>query len=179
MCRFIFIDFNCAFRYFGYLWTDSNLQAWHLRSVKWHSKYMYMNAWHQTLSRAGTRFLLSGFVWPLLWFLLYTLNLVWYISVIKMLAFFGLTHLLIEVKYDLVRLIQHFLDKMNGTGKFKLDVERGRMWAWCLQVFLLKIMCYWHWYGRAQVVNFSKTKLKSHKLISIQLKYLHISVLSL
>lgn len=41
-----------------------------------------------------------------------------------MLAFFGLTHLLIEVKYDLVRLIQHFLDKMNGTGKFKLDVER-------------------------------------------------------
>lgn len=42
-----------------------------------------------------------------------------------MLAFFGLTHLLIEVKYDLVRLIQHFLDKMNGTGKFKLDVERG------------------------------------------------------
>lgn len=42
-----------------------------------------------------------------------------------MLAFFGLTHLLIEVKYDLVRLIQHFLDKMNGTGKLKLDVERG------------------------------------------------------
>lgn len=75
LCRFIFI----AFRYFGYLWTDSNLQAWHLWSVKWHSKYMYMNAWHQTLSRAGTRFLLSRFVWPLLWFLLYTLNLVWYI----------------------------------------------------------------------------------------------------
>lgn len=50
---------------------------------------------------------------------------------------FGLTYSLIEVKYDLVRPIQHFLDKMNGTGQLEMEVERGG--AWYLQVFLLKI----------------------------------------
>lgn len=38
---------------------------------------------------------------------------------------FGLTYSLIEVKYDLVRPIQHFLDKMNGTGQLEMEVERG------------------------------------------------------
>lgn len=51
---------------------------------------------------------------------------------------FGLTYSLIEVKYDLVRPIQHFLDKMNGTGQLEMEVERGGG-AWYLQVFLLKI----------------------------------------